>query len=70
MPRSVKVDGIRENRDFRSKKGHFGVDSRFQASKNRDFMKNLENAGESLKIGGDIKVAHFDPFSKDMCPVP
>ena len=30
----------------------------------------FENAGESSKMVGDIKVAHFDPLSNGICPVP
>ena len=34
------------------------------------FLKNLENAGVSSKMVWHIKVAHFDPLSNGICPVP
>ena len=34
------------------------------------FLKNLEKVAESSKMVGDIKVAHFDPHSNGICPVP
>ena len=46
--------------------------SRFQGSKKSRFLKKkkLKNAAESSKMVGDIKVAHFDPLSNGICPVP
>ena len=44
-------------------------DSHFRVQKLR-FWKNLKNAGDSSKMVGDIKVAHFDPLSNGICSVP
>ena len=67
MPRSAKIRGIRENRNFWSKKDHFGPDiAIFRVQK----IAIFENAGDSSKMFGDIKVAHFDPLSNGICPVP
>ena len=69
MPRSVKMRGIRENRDFWAKKRPFWARQPFLGVEKSRFLKNLENAQKSSKMFGDIKLAHFDPLSNGICGI-